>query len=211
MNTKDMINLYKKESVDVFNNISADEIESFVKMVFSAYESESTIFVCGNGGNVAAVQNFVVDFNMHPFVSEDKTKKGMNYRNKFHAVSLCNCSATITGISNDLGYENIFVEQLRYQSRKNDILFCITGSGNSKNVIESAKFAKSEGMKVITITRGVDSQCEKVSDLVIHIRGKSKFPGQTGKNNNNFHFEDCINKIVHIGVGLLKEYVSEED
>jgi D-sedoheptulose 7-phosphate isomerase len=36
------------------------------------------------------------------------------------------------------------------------------------------------------------------------------FPGQTGKNNNNFHFEDCISKVVHIAVGLLKKRVQNE-
>ena len=41
-------------------------------MVFRLYENEQTIFACGNGGNVASVQNLVVDMNMFPFVSEDK-------------------------------------------------------------------------------------------------------------------------------------------
>jgi len=204
MDLNRMIDLYKSESSQVFFGVKDEEIISFIKIIFNAYEKEKTVFACGNGGNVAAVQNMIVDLNMHPFVSEGKGIHS-GIRNNFHAVSLCACPATITGISNDLGYENIFSEQLKYQAREGDVLFCITGSGNSKNVIKAAELARSKKLIVVSITRGANSKCEDVSDVVIHINGKSRFPGQTGKNNNNFHFEDCISKIIHMCVGLLKK------
>ena len=72
MNKSKLIDLYKQESENVFNNIPTKKIVEFVDMVFEAYENEQTIYACGNGGNVASVQNLVVDLNMHPFVSEDK-------------------------------------------------------------------------------------------------------------------------------------------
>ena len=203
------IEVYKNESATAFSGMSTEEIAKFVDIILSAYEREATVFACGNGGNVAAVQNMVVDLNMHPFVSEDKGERS-GTRNRFHAVSLCGCTATITGISNDLGYEQIFSEQLKYQARPGDVLFCMTGSGNSKNVIEAASLARRLGLHVVSITRGDDSKCETVSDLVLHIKGTSTFPGQTGKNNNNFHFEDCISKVIHISVGLLKARVQGE-
>ena len=49
---------------------------------------------------------------MHPFVSEDKSER-KGKRNKFHAISLCDSGAAITGIVNDLGMEHIFSEQLK--------------------------------------------------------------------------------------------------
>lgn len=205
------IESYKKESSEIILNLDSKEIERFVNVVIDAYENQATIFACGNGGNAAGVQNLVVDMNMHPFVSEDKGKANVK-RNLFNCVSLTSCTATITGISNDLGYDYIFSEQLKYQASPEDVLFCITGSGNSSNVIQAAKYAKSIGMKVLTITRGLNSKCEDVSDVVIHVKGKdSIFPGQTGKNNNNFHFEDCISKVTHIAVGLLKQKVQNEN
>ena len=151
------IDTYKTESAEIVSNLLTEEISDFVQLVLDAYENESTIFACGNGGNASAVQNLVVDMNMHPFVSDDKGSANNN-RNLFNCVSLTACTATITGISNDLGYSNIFSEQLRYQGKKGDVLFCITGSGNSGNVIQAAEYAKSVGMKVVTITRGTDSK-----------------------------------------------------
>ena len=210
VNKNKLIELYKKESKNVFDNIPTSKIVEFVNMVFDAYENEQTIFACGNGGNVASVQNLVVDLNMHPFVSEDKGAQTIP-RNKFKCVSLCSDQATITGVGNDLGYRFIFSEQLKYQGGKGDIVFGMSGSGNSKNVLEAFRVAKEKGMKTILVTRNSVNNCNDFSDLVISLEGTSEFPGQTGGNNNNFHFEDVLSKITHISVGLLKEKVSDEN
>lgn len=210
MNYLNLIKLYKKESSDVILNIDSNGILKFVDLVIEAYISEKKIFACGNGGNAAYVANFVVDINMHPFVSEDKSSYG-GKRNLFHAINLCEASATITGITNDLGFDSVFKEQLKYQADKDDILFCISGSGNSSNIIEAMEYAKSIGMKCVIITRNIPCKAEKFADVLIEVKGISEFPGQTGNNNNNFHFEDCISKITHIVTGILKHKVSEDD
>ena len=209
MNKKSLINMYKEESSNVFDRISTEKIVQFVNMIFEAYENEKTIFACGNGGNVASVQNLVVDMNMHPFVSEDKGVQTIP-RNKFKCVSLCSDQASITGIGNDLGFRFIFSEQLKYQGVKGDIVFGMSGSGNSKNVLEAFRVAREREMKTILVTRNVINNCNQFSDLVISLEGVSKFPGQTGGNNNNFHFEDILSKITHITVGLLKEKVQND-
>ena len=204
---KELISLYKDESVSVTRNLNEEELFNFIKTILWAYKNESTIFACGNGGNVAYVENLVVDLNMHPFVSEDKGARTIQ-RNKFHCVSLCDSSATITGISNDLGYEQIFSEQMLYQARPSDVFFGITGSGNSKNIIKALEYAKSIGMKTIIITRKEECLAKDLADVLVVVRGDSTFPGQTGKNNNNFHFEDTISKITHMAVGILKKEVA---
>ena len=204
------INVYKIESSNAFPNIETKEIERFVGMMFEAYENEQTVFACGNGGNVASVQNLVVDMNMHPFVSEDKGAQTIP-RNNFKCVSLCSDQATITGVGNDLGFRFIFSEQLKYQGVKGDVVFGMSGSGNSKNVLEAFRVAKERGMKTILVTRNSVNNCNDFADLAISLVGTSKFPGQTGGNNNNFHFEDILSKITHIAVGLLKEKVHNEN
>ena len=210
MDKVNLIDLYKKESADVFSSIPSTEIAKFVDMVFDVYENEGTIFAAGNGGNVASVQNLVVDLNMHPFVSEDKGKQTIP-RNNFKCVSLCSDQATITGVSNDLGYEHIFSEQLKYQGGENDMFFGMSGPGNSGNVLEAMKVAKDKGMKTILVTRNSVNNCNDFADLTISLEGTSEFPGQTGGNNNNFHFEDFLSKLTHIAVGLLKEKVNNEN
>ena len=57
---------------------------------------------------------------------------------------------------------------------------------------------------------GVEVVRQKISDLCVLVPGTSKFPGQTGKNDNNFHIEDFQTTIMHMVVGLLKKYVNEK-
>ena len=206
-----LINLYKSESDTAFRSISNTSITDFVNLIIKAYKNENKVFACGNGGNIASVQNLVLDLNMHPFVSEDKSaRKGG--RNKFQAISLCDSAAAITGMTNDIGFENIFAEQLKYQANKGDILFAMSGSGNSGNVIEALKLAKEMGMICVVITRNINTKSDEYADLTLRITSdNSTFPGQTGGNNNNFHYEDCISKISHIAVGILKQYVENEN
>ena len=210
MNMLKWIGVYKNESTEVFNTIPNKQIQRFVQMIFEAYENEQTVFACGNGGNVASVQNLVVDMNMHPFVSEDKGAQTIP-RNNFKCVSLCSDQATITGVSNDLGFRFIFSEQLKYQGKKGDVVFGMSGSGNSQNVLEAFRVAKEKSMKTILVTRNEINKCNDFSDLTISLTGESIFPGQTGGNNNNFHFEDFLSKLTHIAVGLLKEKVNNEN
>ena len=210
MNYLDLIELYKKESSNVISNLSSDSILEFVSLVIDAFTNEKKIFACGNGGNAAYVANLVVDLNMHPFVSEDKSSHD-GKRNLFHAVNLCEASATITGITNDLGFNSVFKEQLKYQAEKDDILFCISGSGNSDNIIDAMEYAKSIGMKCVIMTRKTPCKAENFADVLIEAKGSSRFPGQTGNNDNNFHFEDCISKITHIVTGILKLKVTQDD
>ena len=210
MNKKKLINLYKVESSNVFHTIPTTKIVEFIDMMFEAYDNEQTVFACGNGGNVASVQNLVVDMNMHPFVSEDKGAQTIP-RNNFKCVSLCSDQATITGVGNDLGFRFIFSEQLKYQGVKGDVVFGMSGSGNSKNVLEAFRVAKEKGMKTILVTRNSVNNCNDFADLTISLEGTSEFPGQTGGNNNNFHFEDFLSKLTHISVGLLKEKVHNEN
>ena len=208
---KNLIDLYKEESNNAFLSIPTEDIETFVNMIIKAYINENKVFACGNGGNVASVQNLVLDLNMHPFVSEDKSaRKGG--RNKFQAISLCDSAAAITGMTNDIGFENIFAEQLKYQANKGDILFAMSGSGNSGNVIEALKVAKEMGMICVVMTRNLITKSDEYADLMLRITSdNSTFPGQTGGNNNNFHYEDCISKVSHIAVGILKQYVENEN
>jgi D-sedoheptulose 7-phosphate isomerase len=90
---------------------------------------------------------------------------------------------------------------------KNSLFIALSGSGNSKNIIKAINFAKKFKVTTCCISGRGGGLASKIVDLPILIKGNSKFPGQTGKNNNNFHIEDIQNSIGHILVGMLKKYV----
>lgn len=199
---KHLIDIYKHESSQIFNNISNDEIYDLWLQVKRVYDTGGTVFLAGNGGNVGYIANMYTDFLLHPFVAEDKSVKIQAKRLK--CVNLTDSSSTITGIANDLGYDNIFAEQLDIFGTSQDLFIGITGSGTSKNIVECIKICKNKHITPFILTKN-----SNITEKKVIINGISVFPGQTGKNMANFHFEDCISKITHIITGMLKQYVTE--
>ena len=184
MTATDLIDLYKKESSDRFNEIDNESISRFIDIIFEVYLKQKTIFVAGNGGTAGYLQNFVVDFNIHPFVSDDKTKPAPVIRNKFKCVNLCSDQATLTGITNDLGYENVYLEQLKYQF-ETEMYSLVCLALVTQKYCESYEILCSNG-KTVLLTRNSDNKCNEYADLSISLKGESYFPGQIG-GNNNFH------------------------
>lgn len=210
MNISNLLELYKNESINVMSEIDLTAIKYFVENVVSCYSNSNKIFAFGNGGNAAYVDNLITDLNLHPFVSESKSES-VKATKRLRAFNLCSSSATLTGILNDFGGDYIFSKQLEYLADENDLVIGFSGSGNSKNILIAFEYAKQNNMKTILFTRKSEGKCHQFSDVVICVPGDSNFPGQTGSNNNNFHYEDMISKVSHMATGILKQVVQNEN
>ena len=206
---KNLIQLYKQESAQVFDSISDNDIESLVNIIWEGYNRDATIFACGNGGNAGFVANLIQDLICNPFVTEDKSTS-LNIQKRLVAIDLCASPAMITGLMNDLGSEFVFSGQVEVYAKKEDVIIGFSGSGNSANILEAFKTGKEKGTINVLITRQPDGKCATHCDLVITIPGNSTFPGQTGKNNNNFHYEDCLSKLSHVVTGILKGKIQDD-
>jgi len=204
-----LIDLYKKESAAVFSSVSNAEIIDFVEVVWKTYQSGGTVFSCGNGGNAGFVANLVSDFALHPFVGEDKSK-AIKADNRLAVIDLCASSTMVTGLLNDLGPEYIFSGQIEVYAKPGDLIIGFSGSGNSANILEAFKKGRERGTANVLITRKPRIKCSPLCDVVVEVPGTSVYPGQTGKNDNNFHFEDCLAKITHLATGILKGRIQDE-
>lgn len=121
--------------------IDSDNSSNKLKSLFNLLsKSNKNIFVFGNGGSAAIADHFAVDMT-----------KNANKR----TFSL-NTSPLITCLSNDYGYELWMQKTLEMYAQSGDIVFLISSSGNSKNVINACKYANSKNMTTITFT-GFDS------------------------------------------------------
>ncbi|HEY4528234.1 MAG TPA: SIS domain-containing protein [Candidatus Paceibacterota bacterium] len=205
--TLDLVRLYRREQVMVLEHFPVDEVAQFSDLVLKAYDRGKTVYVAANGGPAGFCDNFVTDLYLHPFVGDDKSKPVPEEVKRMKVVNLTASSATITGVMNDLGPEFIFSQQLEGHIEEHDIFLGFSGSGNSGNIIEAIKVAKKNHAIAITITRGNGGKCLEMSTLCIVIPGTSTFPGQMGKNDNNFHFEDALSAISHMAVGILQAHV----
>ena len=210
---KKIISTYFEENKNIYNKLNISQLEQLVELIIKSYESDGVIYMFGNGGGSSIAEGFAVDLRTHPFVMEDKNISLDIKRIK--VICLTESSGALTGISNDIGFDQVFVEQLKNFMRskeinKNDILICLSGSGNSKNACNAVDYVKKFNVQTCSISGRGGGEISKMVDIPIVIPGDSKFPGQTGKNNNNFHIEDLQNSISHIVVGLLKQYIQSK-
>ncbi|MFC1726757.1 SIS domain-containing protein [candidate division KSB1 bacterium] len=142
----------KKISEDCFN-----DIKKLVEIVVNALENDNKILLCGNGGSAADCQHIATELVIQ--LSHDFKRKA------FPAIALTTNTSTLTAAGNDLGFESVFSRQVEAFGRKGDILIAISTSGNSQNVIEAVKEAKSAGMITVGFLGGTGG---KLIDLVDH-------------------------------------------
>ncbi len=100
------------------------------------------VLVFGNGGSAADAQHFAGEL-VGRF-----TKEGP----PIPALALTTDSSIMTAVGNDYGYEHIFKRQVEAHARPADIAVGISTSGNSKNVLEAMKVAKSRGLLTVGMT-----------------------------------------------------------
>jgi D-sedoheptulose 7-phosphate isomerase len=127
--------------IDLVKQIKALEIQkidAFAKILTKKYRQKRKFFICGNGGSAANANHISNDL----MLGFTKNKIG------FPFLSLSTNIAKISCIANDIGYEKIFSNQLKILGQKNDVLIILSGSGNSKNIIDVVSQAKK--MKIYT-------------------------------------------------------------
>jgi D-sedoheptulose 7-phosphate isomerase len=108
--------------------------DKLTNLMFDAWQNDRTVYLCGNGGSGANALHMANDLML--FGQKEKIK-GV----KTEALNAN--VAVVTCIANDVSFEDIFVNQLKTKLNKNDILLVLSGSGNSKNIINAIEFANS--------------------------------------------------------------------
>lgn len=138
-------------------------LERVVRAVDETLRCGRTIFACGNGGSAADAQHLVAEL-VGRFLLE---------RRALPAIALTADAATLTAISNDYGYERVFARQLEGLAKKGDLLFAISTSGNSPNVLQAAETARHLGCIVVAMTGERDSKLAALVDPGLLIRAPS--------------------------------------
>jgi D-sedoheptulose 7-phosphate isomerase len=134
---------YFDELQRVASSLSHEGIDRIVDTLMKAYESERIVYTFGNGGSAALASHFACDLG-----------KGTAYCNsgkRFRVLALTDNIPTLTAWANDAGYEDVFSEQLRNFVHAEDIAFAISGSGNSKNVLNALQVAREAGATTVGI------------------------------------------------------------
>ena len=159
-NIKYFLDNYLKTLNNSILKSNIKNIEKAAMEIKKASENKKTIFVCGNGGSAAISNHYVCDY-----------LKFLRQHSKLRpkVISLSSTIETITAISNDLSYDQVFKYQAESLFEKNDLLIIISSSGNSKNIKEVLKFAKKKRVKIIGFSGFNGGYLKKNSDISVHI------------------------------------------
>lgn len=143
MKIAERIQKHLVELTTVLNEIDTKKLKQMTLLLLQTMEAGKTIFIFGNGGCSSLASHFCADLGKMM-----KLEKGQNYR----ILSLNDNVPSITAWANDTGYENIFWRQLELFMQPGDLAFALSGSGNSKNVLEAVRYATKQGNQVISFS-----------------------------------------------------------
>ena len=132
-------------------------IERIVAAVYECLRGGHKILACGNGGSAADAQHMVAEL-IGRFCDE---------RRALPAIALTADSATLTALSNDYGYERVFARQVEGLAEAGDVLFAISTSGNSANVVLAAQVAQARRCTVVALTGEVGGRLAGHADLLL--------------------------------------------
>ena len=156
---------YLSSLQDSFNDNLIDLIENLAKELLFAWQEGRQVFICGNGGSAANALHIANDMHYGIGACGPGPKlPGI----KVEALSAN--TGVITCLANDTGYENIYSHQLSVKANADDILLVLSGSGNSKNIIQALEKANELKLRSFAIIAYDGGQCLHLADYPIHFQ-----------------------------------------
>src|SRR4051794_39023580 len=122
----DNVETYLQQLHTAVEGLPRDRLTTLGEMLYRAYRNEKQVFTLGNGGSASTASHMAAD------IAKNTIAPNML---RFRVMSLNDNTSMLTALANDLGYENVFSEQLQNLIRPGDLLIAVSGSGNSKNVL----------------------------------------------------------------------------
>jgi D-sedoheptulose 7-phosphate isomerase len=151
-------------SIDTKQKLAADKellatIEKIVEVTVTAFKNGKRVYFCGNGGSAADAQHLAAEFSGRLY----KDRKALP------AEALhCNTSY-ITAVGNDYSFDDIYSRIIDGIGIQGDILFGISTSGNSKNIIKAFEVARQKGMITVGFTGITGGLMKSISDHLVNI------------------------------------------
>lgn len=142
------------------DSIPTAQIEALIRLFQQALSDDRQIFIFGNGGSASNASHFATDLGKG---SSDKLSK------RFRCLSLNDNVSWLTALGNDYAYEDVFVRQLMNYARPGDVLFAMSVSGNSPNVVKAIDWAKNNGVTTIALVGRKRGRAGQLAQHVVAI------------------------------------------
>lgn len=134
---------YVEDNKRLLASIDPVAMARIIELFGEARDAGKCIYAIGNGGSASTASHFVNDMGKGASVGREK---------RFKTVPLTDNVEWMTALSNDISYDDVYVEQLKNFAEEGDVLLAISGSGNSENVLRAVEYANSVGCHTIGFT-----------------------------------------------------------
>ena len=141
------------------------DINLAINLIYKTLKNKKKIYICGNGGSAADAQHLSAEFlvRLRPKIN----------RRPLPIISLALDTSTLTACANDYDFKYIFSRNLEALANSGDLLFCISTSGNSKNIIEVLKKSKKIKIKSLSLLGNSGGIAKTISDLSIVVPSRN--------------------------------------
>ena len=159
---KDKITKIIDEISKNFSELSsncADDIDAAAQSIVYSIQSGGKVMFCGNGGSAADSQHLAAEL----------IGRYRNDRKALPGLALTTDTSSITAIANDYSYKKIFSRQIEGLGKENDILYAISTSGRSENIIEAINAAKKLNIRTIGITGSDGGDMSNICDILVKV------------------------------------------
>jgi D-sedoheptulose 7-phosphate isomerase len=190
---QDLIRSELSEAADVLNKFLSDDdnirnIEAAAKMIADSFKQGGKVLSCGNGGSHCDAMHF----------AEELTGRYRDERPGYPGIAISDPSH-LSCVSNDYGYEYVFSRYVEAVGNQGDVLWGLSTSGNSGNILKAIDAAKAKGMKTIALTGKDGGKMAGCADIEIRVP--------------HFGYADRIQeihiKIIHIVIQLIEKEMAE--
>jgi len=181
------------EAQSVLERFVSDEanlslIELAANTIVESMKNGGKVISCGNGGSHCDAMHF----------AEELSGRYRDDRKALPAMCISDVSH-VTCVGNDYGFEFIFSRYIEGLGKEGDVLFCLSTSGNSPNVLRAAEAAKKKGMKVIAMTGKNGGKLAPLADVEVRVP----------HNGYADRIQEIHIKVIHILMLLIERRIQE--
>jgi D-sedoheptulose 7-phosphate isomerase len=197
---REFIDRYLAEMEGALRSLPREDIERVIHLLFDAWRRDATIFLMGNGGSASTATHFACDLQKTTIVEGKR---------RFKALALNDNIPLASAWTNDSGFENLFVEQLRNFLKEGDVVIAISVHGGvgrdragpwSQNLLKAVQFAKERGAVTIGLAGFDGGMLKEMADACIVVPV-----------NSTPHVESLHLALEHLVTSALRRRIEESD
>jgi D-sedoheptulose 7-phosphate isomerase len=144
----------------LLNDVPFEAVDAVIDALMNANLNGKTVYICGNGGSASTATHFGCDLAKRTITAGQP---------RFRVVALTDNVSIMTALGNDIGYDVIFSEQIIPLVREGDVVIGISGSGNSRNVLNAMEAARKGGAITVGFSGYDGGKLKGMVDLPVHI------------------------------------------